>query len=256
MDLVKQKGFAPILIIIVLATVVLGGGYFVYQRYQPTSPSSPYTPPQKTACTLEAKLCPDGTSVGRTGPNCEFSPCPTPEESTSSAETANWKTYTNKEYEYSVQYPSNWKVVEAKPRIGNKPEWAGDILIQEENEVQKVTFFEQNYETYPGKFEIRVLSNPSNLTLEQWSRNYDKIYKLLTLVGETTLGNQTAKQFSIFSYEVPGNSAIASINNQNIYYISFADWDKYNDPNIAVQIGTENHPKIYDQILSTFRFLP
>jgi hypothetical protein len=28
-------------------------------------------------CTLEAKLCPDGSSVGRTGPNCEFSPCPT-----------------------------------------------------------------------------------------------------------------------------------------------------------------------------------
>lgn len=28
-----------------------------------------------TACTLEAKICPDGTSVGRTGPNCEFAPC-------------------------------------------------------------------------------------------------------------------------------------------------------------------------------------
>lgn len=28
------------------------------------------------ACTLEAKLCPDGSSVGRTGPNCEFAQCP------------------------------------------------------------------------------------------------------------------------------------------------------------------------------------
>jgi hypothetical protein len=28
------------------------------------------------ACTMEAKVCPDGSSVGRTGPNCEFSPCP------------------------------------------------------------------------------------------------------------------------------------------------------------------------------------
>lgn len=34
------------------------------------------TPVQK-ACTLEAKICPDGSSVGRTGPNCEFAPCPT-----------------------------------------------------------------------------------------------------------------------------------------------------------------------------------
>ncbi len=30
------------------------------------------------ACTMEAKLCPDGSSVGRGGPNCEFTPCPTP----------------------------------------------------------------------------------------------------------------------------------------------------------------------------------
>lgn len=28
------------------------------------------------ACTLEAKICPDGTAVGRVGPNCEFAACP------------------------------------------------------------------------------------------------------------------------------------------------------------------------------------
>jgi|SRR3989344_1032860 len=27
------------------------------------------------ACTQEAKLCPNGSYVGRTGPNCEFAPC-------------------------------------------------------------------------------------------------------------------------------------------------------------------------------------
>ena len=30
-----------------------------------------------TACTMEAKLCPDGSAVGRVGPKCEFAPCPT-----------------------------------------------------------------------------------------------------------------------------------------------------------------------------------
>jgi len=29
-----------------------------------------------TACTMEAKICPDGNTVGRVGPNCEFAPCP------------------------------------------------------------------------------------------------------------------------------------------------------------------------------------
>jgi len=31
---------------------------------------------EQIACTMEAKLCPDGSAVGRTGPNCEFAPCP------------------------------------------------------------------------------------------------------------------------------------------------------------------------------------
>ena len=26
-------------------------------------------------CTMDAKLCPDGSYVSRTGPNCEFTPC-------------------------------------------------------------------------------------------------------------------------------------------------------------------------------------
>jgi len=33
-------------------------------------------PPEPVFCTMEAQLCPDGSSVGRTGPNCEFAPCP------------------------------------------------------------------------------------------------------------------------------------------------------------------------------------
>ncbi|MEK6946090.1 MAG: IPT/TIG domain-containing protein [Nanoarchaeota archaeon] len=32
-----------------------------------------------TACTEEAKICPDGSAVGRTGPNCKFAPCPVDE---------------------------------------------------------------------------------------------------------------------------------------------------------------------------------
>lgn len=35
------------------------------------------------ACTLEAKICPDGSTVGRMPPTCEFAPCP---------ETTTWST--------------------------------------------------------------------------------------------------------------------------------------------------------------------
>lgn len=30
----------------------------------------------EVACTMEARICPDGSAVGRTGPNCSFAPCP------------------------------------------------------------------------------------------------------------------------------------------------------------------------------------
>lgn len=65
----------------------------------------PYTPPSATACTEEAKLCPDGSAVGRTGPNCEFEACPvvnaTPDP------TTDWKTFTNNDL--SFKYPTDWK---------------------------------------------------------------------------------------------------------------------------------------------------
>lgn len=37
------------------------------------------------ACTEEAMLCPDGSAVGRTGPNCEFADCPLVKYATTTA---------------------------------------------------------------------------------------------------------------------------------------------------------------------------
>lgn len=31
---------------------------------------------EATFCTMDAKACADGSFVGRSGPNCEFDPCP------------------------------------------------------------------------------------------------------------------------------------------------------------------------------------
>ena len=33
---------------------------------------------EMVACTMEARECPDGSYVGRTGPQCAFAPCPGP----------------------------------------------------------------------------------------------------------------------------------------------------------------------------------
>ncbi len=61
------------LIALTAILVVLGFAGFMYRN----ALEHPNTP-APVACTMEAKLCPDGTSVGRSGPNCEFSVCAFP----------------------------------------------------------------------------------------------------------------------------------------------------------------------------------
>lgn len=63
-----------ILILIFIAVVfILGGLLYIYNpdSIEYKNPNIP----EPVACTMEAKLCPDGSYVGRTGPNCEFH-CP------------------------------------------------------------------------------------------------------------------------------------------------------------------------------------
>lgn len=58
--------------------------------------------PKVIACTMEAKICPDGSTVGRNGPNCEFPPCPT-------ITFTDLLIYQNTQYNYEFKYPSSWK---------------------------------------------------------------------------------------------------------------------------------------------------
>ena len=67
-----KKGSPLMVIAIILGIVaVLAVVVYVFGAKYFTSGSKP------TACTQEAMICPDGSSVGRTGLNCEFAPCPT-----------------------------------------------------------------------------------------------------------------------------------------------------------------------------------
>lgn len=60
-----------------------------------------------TYCTLEAKLCPDGSYVGRSGPQCEFAQCP---QEPVPPITGDWQTYTDSTIGVTIQYPPGWHV--------------------------------------------------------------------------------------------------------------------------------------------------
>lgn len=61
----NQKGFVKFIIIM---AVVLAGVVWIFLALNKEI-SKPIRP---LACTADAKQCPDGSYVGRTGPKCEF----------------------------------------------------------------------------------------------------------------------------------------------------------------------------------------
>lgn len=60
-------------LIVIASLVVVIGAVYLYDR--PAVDQSDQRP-SGIMCTMEAKLCPDGSYVGRTGPKCEFAACP------------------------------------------------------------------------------------------------------------------------------------------------------------------------------------
>lgn len=52
-------------ILLVLVVVI---GFLYYRKPAPSD--------EQVACTMDALMCPDGSGVGRSGPNCEFEACP------------------------------------------------------------------------------------------------------------------------------------------------------------------------------------
>ncbi len=52
--------------------VLIGFGGFFYRN------AMQYNPPHQIACPMDARVCPDGTAVGRVAPACAFQTCPPP----------------------------------------------------------------------------------------------------------------------------------------------------------------------------------
>jgi hypothetical protein len=73
----KKTFLGPVVAIVVTLLIIIGLIMFRSNRAHNNTP---------IACTQEAKICPDGSVVGRTGPNCEFTVCPAPKSILSEAE--------------------------------------------------------------------------------------------------------------------------------------------------------------------------
>jgi len=68
------------IITLIFSYFALGSNRYNYRDPSSNNSITPVLSPTPTEeavfCTQDAKQCPDGSFVGRVGPNCEFAPCP------------------------------------------------------------------------------------------------------------------------------------------------------------------------------------
>ena len=121
------------------------------------------------ACTMEAKICPDGSAVGRTGPNCEFSPCPI---SAAATVTEGWLTHTDVAAGLSYSYPPEFTASdefygEIYHNSGTEP-WIFGIKSRQEITQNYISFLYGNDPAYPNtEATAKLAFYTTNLTPEQ-----------------------------------------------------------------------------------------
>jgi len=93
---------------------------------------------EMVACTMEAKECPDGSFVGRVGPDCEFEQCPIFEETLEKEEVETWEReqyISNGQLVWDILQPVNTEVNKAGLHEGylglNSVDGEGNKLMAE-----------------------------------------------------------------------------------------------------------------------------
>ena len=170
-----QKGNVVIFILVgalVLAAAL--GGYYLRTSQDST----------QKACTMEAKICPDGSSVGRAGPKCEFAPCPSISPNPSD-ETTNWKTYKDAAGGFEISYLQDM-------RFGNNP-------LQD----QELVNIYLTYDYVEGGDNKKVVSLNINVSPNtQHITNNDLVNKINTVKGIGPGNDNSKEKSSLKPYKI------------------------------------------------------
>jgi len=231
-----------LVLIVVIVILILGVGAYYFFAGKKTN---------IVACTQEAKVCPDGSTINRAGPNCEFAPCPTTQD-----QTADWKTYTDANYGFEFKYPSGFFDLNQEPKV-----LIGDC----------------NYSVFPdacpniNDIVIKDLaSSGGDINVIKNNLSYPNYWKIPN--GEkSTINNvtyclyqtgdaATGHTYNYYYYATVTNKKclVVNLNTSTTNCDFYLPLEKgntqqqknYND----CLITNQNQPKILSQIVSTFKF--
>jgi len=217
---------------VVAIAIIISTGFYLWQKNHPA----------QVACTQEAKQCPDGSYVGRTGPNCEFAPCPSEalceggkcpasggeKLESGMLDTSNWKTYRNDKYGFEVKYPTGWQFINNGE---NEDSFIIGPIPSPRNEA--VSALEDK-----GEIRIEFVANPNNISLDDAAKA-NRFYSVYKKDGEIEIAGIKAYKF------VP--KAPDPIYHEITYYLFK---DKKNE---IVHISTLG--SIFSEVIPTFKFI-
>ncbi|PJA86515.1 MAG: hypothetical protein CO141_04335 [Candidatus Moranbacteria bacterium CG_4_9_14_3_um_filter_42_9] len=233
---------------VILIIISITAGVFVWKYYQlnPIPELNNFIQSgerkEPRACTMEAKLCADGTYVSRSGPNCEFAACP----GESAVDTSNWQTYRNDEYGFEFQYPAGWNM--DNRRIS--PQKIEDYEIGSDNAPihfniispdKRIFLADNSGEVSDGRWAVdpsfaegksvsNITSNSLELKRYDWYDNEGK-YE----------GDTSGKNIIVVSPEFSVNG--------NDFFVSF-EWEQFPGGNKLLK----NNPDDFIKIIPTFKF--
>jgi len=149
--------------------------------------------------------------------------------------TANWKTYTNEKYSYSIKYPTTWFVSE-------KHQLVEEVIFSITKELKAPT---------PLSISVRIDENPNNLTLKQW---VDGIFKDYPPALTSEIRREPAKLEEIEAERiyVPGEGSswrVIALSKNRFYSLNIGTIDVDGKGEEDMNLDT------FNLILSTFRFL-
>lgn len=227
----KKKSNLLKIVILLIVILLVGAGYIYGKKYLN----------KPKACTSEALVCPDGSSVGRTGLNCEFAPCPTKTETQAVDEKANWKTYVNNSNMFTFRYPNyleetkgDWNIYFRN--ISNKEFVINSILVTVGNKNTNETldeFVDKNVliSTYKSVDPFNPIPTPSP-------------YKLVPLARESIIVDNQKAIWLEGSFDPSVDHIYVFVPNKSTSYIRFEFFEG---------TGGRTDQEI-KQILSTFKF--
>ena len=219
--MIKRQGFSSLALIIIIL-IILGGGYWVWQNQ------------------LES----EASKLAALSADINIEPSVTP--STPSVDTTDWRIYSNEEYGFEFKYPPNLDINSAVtisvPMTGNPKE----IITLRSNE----TLLTDSGRSFDG-FAIYVIPNQSQNSINS------------NLENEKTA--QLNAKISIDGNNISGIQSSFTLNNRQGKILRGYSWDdierfyvSLNGQDILVLAKLDqkegSFDKIFDQILSTFRF--